>query len=125
MKAQIINKDGKPEWAVLPFRDYRKMMEALEDLADAKAIDAAMQALEAGEEETVPAKVTHRILDGESPLRVWRKHRGLTLHDLAQRCEVTDAAVSQIENRKRQPSVDLLKRLAKSLAVDVDDLLPD
>jgi len=38
MKAQIINKDGKPEWAVLPFRDYRKMMEALEDLADAKAI---------------------------------------------------------------------------------------
>jgi len=77
------------------------------------------------QEGTVPAEVTHRILDGESPLRVWRNHRGLTLHDLEQRCEVTDAAVSQIENRKRQPSVDLLKRLAKALAVDVDDLLSD
>jgi len=123
MKPQIIERNGRPEWAVLPFADYEKMVEALEDGADTKTLDEAVRALAAGEEESIPAEVTHRILDGESPLRIWREHRGLTLHDLAQRCEVTDAAISQIENHKRQPSVDLLKRLATALAVEVDDLL--
>ncbi len=123
MKPQIIERNGRPEWAVLPFADYQKMVEALEDGADAKTLDEVVRALAEGEEESIPADVTHRILDGESPLRVWREYRGLTLHDLAQRCEVTDAAISQIENHKRQPSVDLLKRLATALAVEVDDLL--
>jgi len=123
MKPQIIERNGRPEWAVLPFADYEKMVEALEDGVDTKTLDEAVRALAAGEEESIPAEVTHRILDGESPLRVWREHRGLTLHDLALRCEVTDAAISQIENHKRQPSVDLLKRLATALTVEVDDLL--
>ena len=47
IKAQIIKRNGKSEFAVLHFSDFLKMQEALEDyedlrcLRDAKAVEAA------------------------------------------------------------------------------------
>ena len=64
-----------------------------------------------------------RILDGESPFRVWREHRGMTLQELGDRCSVSNAAISQVETGKRSPSVELLKKLAAALSVAADDLI--
>lgn len=35
---QIIEKDGEPEYAVVPIEEYRRMVAALEDAADSAAI---------------------------------------------------------------------------------------
>ena len=44
MKAQIIEKDGKKEFAVIPYEDFIKIQEALEDYEDLKALREAREA---------------------------------------------------------------------------------
>ncbi len=119
---QIIEREGKPEWAVIPYDDYHRLAGALEDAADTHAIDEFYSKLARGEEELLPSSMVERMIDGESPIRVWREYRGLTLETLGAACGVTKAFLSQIENGKRSPSIDLLKKLAAVLTVDVDDL---
>lgn len=60
---------------------------------------------------------------GESPLRVWREHRGMTAAQLAAAVAITPAHVSKLESGKGDPSVTLLRRLAKALDADVELLL--
>ena len=70
-EVQIIEKDGEPEYAVVPIEEYRRMVAVLEDAADSAAIERAWAEDAAGE--TIPGEVVKAILAGESPLRVWRK----------------------------------------------------
>jgi transcriptional regulator with XRE-family HTH domain len=42
---------------------------------------------------------------------------------LAKACGVSIPALSQIENSKRTPSVDLLVKLSKALCCDMEDLI--
>ena len=54
-----------------------------------------------------------------------RKSKGLTKRELARRAKVTEAYVSQLESgARRNPSLPVLKRLAKALGVPVTELLP-
>jgi PHD/YefM family antitoxin component YafN of YafNO toxin-antitoxin module len=43
MKAQIIKKDGKKEFVVIPYDDFVKMQEALEDYEDLKELRKAKE----------------------------------------------------------------------------------
>ncbi len=122
MKPQIIKKNGKPEYAVIPYDEYRRLVDDAEMLADVRAFDTARKTLAAGEEELIPAEVVDRLLDGDNPVRVWREYRGLSAVDLAKACGVTAAAISQIESGKRKSSVGLLKKIARTLDVDLDTL---
>jgi DNA-binding XRE family transcriptional regulator len=123
MNVQIIKKDGSPEYAIIPYDEYERLMERSEMLEDVQDFDAARLAIEQGKEERVPAEVVNRILDGAPAIRVWREHRGLSASQLADACGITVAAISQIESGKRKPSVDTLKAIAMALTVDVDDLI--
>ncbi|MDP2811778.1 MAG: helix-turn-helix transcriptional regulator [Rhodocyclaceae bacterium] len=116
MNAQIIEMNGAPAFAVVPMVEWRALLTRLEDLqdiVDAKAAHA---------EETFSVGFADRLLAGESPLKVWREHRGLTLQALAETCGVTRQMLSMIEHGKAGPSADLLAKLARALACDMDDL---
>ena len=53
-----------------------------------------------------------------------RESKGLTKRELARRAKVTEAYVSQLESgARRNPSLPVLKRLAKALGVPVTELL--
>ena len=121
MNVQIIENNGKPEWAVVPYDEYRRMVEALEDKADAATLDAAARRLSAGEEESLPADMVARLLE-ESPYRVWREYRGFTLENVAEAAGVTRGYVSMIESGKRQPSRAIQARIAWTLGVRPDEL---
>lgn len=125
MKPQIIRKDGRPEYAVVPYDDFERLLADAEMLADLVAYDAAKKALANDDEELIPAAVVDRLIDGDNPIRVWRDFRGLTSAQLATACGVTAAAISQLEAGKRRPSVALLKKLAGTLRVDLEQLLAD
>ena len=56
-------------------------------------------------------------------LRKAREKRGLTQVELAERAGVSRVTISYLETGQRQPSMDLLHRLAKALKVKVGDLL--
>ena len=49
--------------------------------------------------ETIPGEVVKAILNGESPLRVWRKHREFTLDALAERVGVSKEYLSLPDER--------------------------
>lgn len=119
MRAQLLKKDGRPEFAVLPITEYRHLLKRLEDLEDARDL----REYHATPSESFPASVVNQLLDGISPLKVFREYRGMTLDALGSACGVSAAALSQIENGKREPSVGLLKKLSEALRVDVDVLI--
>ncbi|KAA6186207.1 helix-turn-helix transcriptional regulator [Thiohalocapsa marina] len=116
MKVQTIDVDGAPALVVLPIDEWQAMQARLEELED--IIDGRS----AQEEETFPAGFVDRLLAGESPLRVWREHRGMTLQVLAERCETSRQMLSMVENQRARPSADLLARLARALNCATNDL---
>lgn len=57
-------------------------------------------------------------------LKTLRLDRGYRQVDLAKRAKVTNVYLSQLENgRKKNPSIAVLRRLAKALGVPVTELL--
>jgi DNA-binding XRE family transcriptional regulator len=122
MKAQIIQKNGKPEYAVIPYADYLRLLEAFEDKADAAVVAEFHEAYRAGREFLVPAEILRRELAGESPIRLWRDHRGLTQQELADRAGISKPYLSQIESGKRQGTVETLVAIARALDVPLEVL---
>jgi len=122
MNLQVIEKDGKPEWAVLPYDAYERLVEEAEMLRDVRAYDEGRKAVEEGEE-LVPSEVTSAILDGQNPVRVWREHRGLTQQQLAVAAGISVPYLSQIESGKRKGTAGVLVALAATLRLTVDDLV--
>ena len=104
---------------MIPYAEWEAILdrlEAIEDRADAET---------ARHEETFPIEFAERLLRNESPVRVWREHRGLTLQALAEQCGVTRQMLSMLENGKTRPSAALLGKLAIALRCDMDDLHQD
>ena len=124
MSTQIIERNGKPEYAVVPYAEYEALLDRLEDLEDIQAIDNFHRALERGEEELIPSEVVDAILAGENPVRIWRQYRDVTQSVLAEAAKVSTAYVSQVESSKRQPSAMVLRAMAAKLDVDMDQLMP-
>lgn len=61
MSVQIIEKDGRPEWAVLPYGEYERLIDALEDKIDAAETAEAIRRIKSGEEEVIPAEIAERL----------------------------------------------------------------
>ena len=122
MKAQIIEKDGRPGFVVSSYEDYQHFLELLEDETDARAVAEFNEAYKSGREFLVPEGILRRELSGESPIRIWREHRGMTQQELASRAGISKAFLSQIESGKRKGTVDTLSALARSLGVPLDVL---
>ncbi|MDO9300248.1 MAG: helix-turn-helix transcriptional regulator [Anaerolineales bacterium] len=120
---QLIERDGKPEWAVLPYDEYLKLLEQAEMLEDIRDYDAAKAALANGEDELIPAEVVFAILDGENPIKVWREYRGLTQQQLADKVKISKPYISQIETGKRTGTTEILSAIAKALDVSLDEVV--
>ena len=123
MNLQVIKQNNKPEWAVLPYKDYLELVEKAEKLQDIQDYDSAKLALERGDEELVPSEVVYAILDGEHPIKAWREHRSLSQQNLAQVAEISVPYLSQIETGKRKGSVEVLVAIAQALNLSLDDLI--
>lgn len=124
MNAQIIVTPSGERLAVLPETEYLALVDAAEETADREAVRRWKAAMDAGEEEMLPAALVDRILAGESPVRVWREHRGMTAQALAEVCGIAQSYLSQIETGKRDGTLETMAKLAGALGVLVDDLLP-
>lgn len=119
-RVQVIEKDGKPDFYVVPADIWERVREMVEDAEDAADYAAAV-ARDDGVR--YPSPVLQAMLDGASPLRAWREHKGMTLQVLADAAGVSRAYVSQIESAKRNGSTRTLKRLADALGVPVGALI--
>ena len=121
-QVQIIERDGKPEWAVLPYDLYLQLAEEVEMLEDIRDYDAIKAAIERGEEELIPGEVVDALLDGENPVKVWREYRGFTQQQLAEAAGISTTYLSQIETNKRAGTTEVLAAIAKALKLTLDDI---
>lgn len=114
------------ELVVLSRKDYDVLLEQLEhvdELEDLLAVKAYEARIARGEETRVPAEFVDRLIDGESPIRVWRDFRGLSAKELAAEAGISAAYISEMETGKKEGSLSVLKAIAKVLRIDLDDLV--
>ncbi|MFT4180815.1 MAG: helix-turn-helix transcriptional regulator [Rhizobium sp.] len=105
--------DGK-DYVLIPEADYEDLL----DIADARAVRAR---IDAGEE-TWPTDVVNALVAGENPVRIFRKHRGLTMAELAEKTGLSQPYLSEIETGKKSGSIEALKAVASVLMLSLDDL---
>lgn len=120
---QIIERDGKPEWAVLPYEEYLQLIDQSELLEDIRDFDTINAAIDCREEELIPSEVVYAILDGENPIKVWREYRELTQQQLAETAGISKPYLSQIETGKRIGTAEILSAIAKALDVSLDEVI--
>ena len=65
------------------------------------------------------------ILQISSKLKDYRKSKGITIQQLADRAQVSKGLISQIENNRTIPSLLVLINLIRSLGVDLNDFFAD
>lgn len=122
-----LDHDGKPAYVIMPWHEYVRLAgvqavagpDQLAEMTDEELYDLAL----AADEESVPADIVDRLLAGESPIKVWRDHRGMTQKDLAEAIGTSPVYLSQIERGRRSGSTKLLARIARSLDVELGDLV--
>lgn len=93
MQAQIIYNNNKPSFAVIPWKEYEKLLQRLDTLS------------EQNPQTTQP----------ENPVKVARIKAGKTQVELAQALEVKQSYIAKIEGKNYKPTHQLLARVVKAL----------
>ncbi len=109
--------EGKKSISV-PVAAVKRMLDAYEDMLDIVAFDTVKQRAP----EYVPKQIVDRLIDGENSLRVYREYRGLTQQALANASGVSRDMIAMIETGKKNGSVATVKKLARALGVDIEDM---
>lgn len=122
MTVQFIEIAGQ-SMAVLPRADYERLVEANEDRADVAAAANAEERRRQGEQ-YLPASMLDRILEGESSLKIWRQHKGLTAASLAEQAGIAQSTISKLELGQRHGRPEVWRALATALGVTPTDIMP-
>ncbi len=108
---------GKKSISV-PVKTVKQMLKAYEDMLDILAFDEAKKR----GAEYFPKELVDRLIAGENRLRIYREYRGLTQAALADASGVSRDMIAMIETGKKTGSVATVKKLARALEVDLEDL---
>ena len=119
-RVQIIKNMGKPEWAVIPYKDYLRLAE-FDKMSD--QIHSFKKDLASGKEELISNEFAVRLIKGENPIRVWREYRSFNQAELAKSVGISPPYLSQLERSNRHASTKTLTKLANKLKVSIDDLI--
>jgi DNA-binding XRE family transcriptional regulator len=98
--------------------------EEYQDLIDTRDHAIAMRDVASGAPLLTPT-AAEAYLKAASPISFWRKQRNLSQARLAAAIGITQPYLAQLESRKRTGDVHLYAKLAKALAVRIEDLLTE
>ncbi|MBN1141981.1 MAG: helix-turn-helix transcriptional regulator [Deltaproteobacteria bacterium] len=110
IEPQIIEKDGKPVFAVIPFDQFVE----LKKVADIYISDES--------ELTIPHEVVKAIISGDTMIKAWREYLGMTQGGLAEKAGMTQPAVAKLEKPGSAPRRATLKKLADAMGISVEQL---
>jgi hypothetical protein len=122
---QIVPLAETAESVTLKREDFEALQEELEDAADRIIVlqDMLNDSKPGGERYLLTMDETMRIIDGESPITVWREKRGLSITELADLMGLHDIEVREMERGKGITRCRLMT-LAQKLDVFTDMLEP-
>ena len=132
MSVQVIMKDGRPEWAVIPYAQYEALLVAAgqtsPDLAVSPVTNVAAPT-------SSPVKSTASFFAGMKTsdqnsatfnaerFAAIKAEQGKTSSAIAKDAGISPAYCDQIERGERQPSPAIIRGLAQALKINPDDLL--
>jgi DNA-binding XRE family transcriptional regulator len=100
MKYDLLHIQGKP-YVLIPLHDYRAMTGA-------------------SNENNLPEDILDQLAAKKaSPVKILRKHRGLTQEELAAKAGISRPYLTEIETKRKDGSVRAIKKIAEILEVDV------
>jgi len=108
--------------------DWTRLLSELEDALDRAAVverrrEEAAKGVQAARRNYLTAREARRLLDGESPVKVWREKRGLSQRELAAAAGVGAGYLAEIETGRKPGSALALARLARALRLQMEDLV--
>ena len=117
-----------PETVTVSRGDWTQLLSQLEDALDRAAVVERRRHEErkgklAARRDYLTANEARRLLEGESPVKVWREKRGRSQRELAAAAGVAAGNLADIETRRKPGSVLAVAKLAKALQVSIEDLL--
>jgi len=100
----ILGADNQPLYAVVPYDEYLALTGDDDNV-------------------TLPHDVAMLIaVDGHTPLKAWRLYRGLSQQQMADKLNVTQGAVAQVEKKGKKNQVSTLEEWATILDCDINQL---
>jgi DNA-binding XRE family transcriptional regulator len=107
--------------------EWEAFMEDAIDTAASRDYDAWIARI--GKEEArrlcYTAAEVDRLLDGVSPVTIWRERAGLSQAALADAAAINASYLNEIEQGKKPGSVAAIRSLAKALRVPMDHLVAE
>ncbi len=108
IEAQIIKMGDKPAFAVIPWRTYQKLVKNyVPDEADVWFPQEVVEA---------------NVVRGESLLRAWREHLGLTQAEVARRAGMSQPAYAKLERPDAHPRTATLRKIAQAMNLSIEQL---
>jgi len=117
LNPKIFYKGKTPDAVLLSFKEYKHMLDMIEDYMTNERIKAR------GEEESFPAELAMDLARGKNPIKAYREYRDVSVEDLAVAAKVSAQYLQEAEAGKRIPSEKVLKAIAKALSLEADDLV--
>ncbi|MDX1949396.1 MAG: helix-turn-helix transcriptional regulator [Rickettsiales bacterium] len=118
----IVEIEGK-EFIFIPKEYYQELTQGAEMLADIIAYDKAKSKF-FEDEETFPLSLLERkFINKENPILIYREHRNISQSQLAKKASVSQQYIQQLESGKRKGTTQILKKIAKALNVDIENLI--
>jgi ribosome-binding protein aMBF1 (putative translation factor) len=109
-------------------RDWKALIVRLEDLEGLAAINERLAhekrvGKDVARRDYMTGDELRRILDDESPVKVWREKRGLSQRALAEQACVSPSYLAEIETGKKPGSAEALRKLSRVLAIPMENLV--
>ena len=99
-KHQIIQKDGKPLFVLVPYDEYVRSTKR----SPSKTY--------------LPHAVVEKVaVEGKSMVRAWREYKKMSQADIAGRLGITQAAYSQLEKSQARMRGSTLRKIAAALGI--------
>jgi DNA-binding XRE family transcriptional regulator len=117
-----------PKTVTIARSDFEALIQAAEDAEDLAAVaehdaEVARIGKDVARRDYLSTDEVEALLKGVSPLKVWRKKRGLTQRALAAAAGVQPGYLAEIEHGKKPGSADALRRLSVALRVPMENLI--
>jgi len=108
--------------------DFDALLRSVEDSTDLAAVDAHRAyedrvGWDAARRNYLTPEQARRLLNGESPVRVWREKRGMKQRTLAEAAVVAVSYLAEIEGGKKPGSSAALQRIANVLEMPLETLI--
>jgi ribosome-binding protein aMBF1 (putative translation factor) len=117
-----------PDTVTVSRADWLRLLQELEDAEDRAAVRERrtreeLLGKDAARRDYLTAAEALRLIDGESPVRIWREKRGLSQRGLAHAASVSSSYLAEIETGRKPGSAAALRQLAAVLQVPAEDLV--